>query len=145
MGFTPLMMAAYHGNVGALQTLLEQNADINAQMTAVDQTGKIRNATALHVAALQQHPRAVRALVIAGADVLLKDGNDDTPLHKTVHRGNQEIIDELLIEIPVYERASIRNCFAGVCVSILITLSGLMKMVQKENFLLTYVSYLSGI
>lgn len=115
MGFTPLMMAAYHGNVGTLQTLLEQNADINAQMTAVDQTGKIRNATALHVAALQQHPRAVRALVIAGADVLLKDGNDDTPLHKTVHRGNQEIIDELLIEIPVYERASIRNCFAGVC------------------------------
>ncbi len=61
LGWTPLLYAAYAGNVDLVAALVEAGADVNFRSTA----GK----TALIHAARQGHLEMVRILLAAGADV----------------------------------------------------------------------------
>ena len=58
---TPLMLAAFTGNVNAVKTLLDHGAEINAQQA--------RGQTALMWAASESHASVVKFLVDRGADV----------------------------------------------------------------------------
>ncbi|MGE3512317.1 MAG: ankyrin repeat domain-containing protein [Vicinamibacterales bacterium] len=64
-GETPLMAAARSGSAAAVTLLASHGADLNAQE-------QLRGQTALMWAADQRHPRVVRALVQAGADVTVR-------------------------------------------------------------------------
>lgn len=61
-GFTPLHMAAIHGNVEVMQLLLDHQADVNAR-------NKVYKWTPLHMAVKDEQKEAVVALLAAKADV----------------------------------------------------------------------------
>ena len=68
-------MAAFYGAPACVTLLLTRGGDaleLDAQ-TLDDRR------TALHHAALEQHPDVVRLLLLAGADPTIRDINGDTP------------------------------------------------------------------
>ena len=73
-----------------INKLIKLGIDVNAQ----DKEGW----TALHFAAQRQSVPAVKALLIAGADIEIKDSHGNTPLFRAVFnsQGSGEIITMLL-------------------------------------------------
>ena len=60
-GYTPLIIAAWHGNTGAVEMLLEEGADAFAK----DST----DMTSLHWAASHEHPEIVKLLLQDKCDI----------------------------------------------------------------------------
>jgi ankyrin repeat protein len=90
-GWTPLHLAAFHGDAEAVTLLLAQGTDPLARS---------RNAmanTPLHAAlAGAESELVVRALLAGGASAVLAAGSGVTPLHLAAARGNRALA-ELLI------------------------------------------------
>ena len=107
---TPLMEAAQEGHLDAVKLLLHSKASVNAQVE-----GGIMD-TALHCAVANNHVPITKMLLAARANITLQDNTLETVLHLVAYNGYQEIINELLLEIPVHEHEPIRNCFTGVCI-----------------------------
>ncbi|MDA7510873.1 acyltransferase family protein [Verrucomicrobia bacterium] len=70
-GATALSMAAYHGNVDAIEILISRGADVNAR----DRDGS----TPLHVAAMWGKTEAARILIENGVDLNAKNRLGETP------------------------------------------------------------------
>jgi ankyrin repeat protein len=78
---TPLALAVRRGDLQILQVLLNAKADVGYL---------------LHRTIENQDIKAVRLLVQAGADVLLRDSKGNQPLHVAAMRGLTEAVDVLL-------------------------------------------------
>jgi len=52
--------------------------------------------TALHMAAIKNHPQVAKRLLVAGADASGADSNLMTPLHLAAQHGHDSVIEELL-------------------------------------------------
>lgn len=88
-GDTPLITAIKAENIPAMQKLIEQGAQLNVL--------NVEEKTPLMVAIEEQNEPAVTVLVNnANTDLTAEDLNDDTPLHKAVEVGNQNIFNLLL-------------------------------------------------
>jgi ankyrin repeat protein len=89
LGGTPLLDAAWSGNLEITNLLLANGADVNARHTE-------GGSTALEYAVLTDRPTVVRALLAAKArlDIQYKDGQ--SVLHSAAARGNREVIDSLI-------------------------------------------------
>lgn len=87
-GWTPLQLAAFHGNQHAVEALLNHpNIQINKQTPL--------KATALHLAVSANHAGIVRQLLDAGACATLEDNQGKVPIELTENI-------EILEMIPVY-------------------------------------------
>jgi ankyrin repeat protein len=85
---SPIADAAMKGDVAAVQTLLQQKADVNA----VQSDG----ATALQWAAYRNNLALADALIAAKADVKLANHDGATALRLACENGNPEMISKLL-------------------------------------------------
>ncbi|KAG3099639.1 hypothetical protein PC122_g3472 [Phytophthora cactorum] len=84
-----LFDAAEVGNWHLIATLLRDNVvDVNG--VGINQT------SALHLAARNNHPNAVKELLARGADPSARTGDSYTALHIAVQAGNVECVKELL-------------------------------------------------
>jgi ankyrin repeat protein len=86
-GFSPLILAAYSGNLEMVQLLAYEGAAINHTSPM---------GTALMAAIVKNHFPVVQFLLEKGADVNLSDENGTTPLIFAVQFKNPEIIKLLL-------------------------------------------------
>ena len=68
---TPLHWAAFQGNAGAVQILINEGADINAPDATDD--------TPLHSAVWKGNPKVVQILIHYGANIDVTNYYDDTP------------------------------------------------------------------
>lgn len=80
---SPLHAAAYLGNMGAVNVLLDFGADARS-------TSHPRGCTPLHCAALGGHASIVRKLIDAGADEAAKDGRGRTAARYASRAGHAE-------------------------------------------------------
>lgn len=87
-GFTPLMTAAWNGDLSTIALLLSRGADINAQAQ--------RGQTALSHACWQGHEPIVNLLLAAKADANIAQANQETPLMVATWRGHAKIVQQLL-------------------------------------------------
>jgi ankyrin repeat protein len=92
---TPLHLAAYHGLLGITRTLVERNADINAQ----DMHGK----TPLYRIMGNMYPTSekiffdvAKFLLEHGADADAKDNDDSTVLHAASYYGGVKAVQLML-------------------------------------------------
>ena len=74
--WTPCMKAALGGQPGAMQLLIDANADLDAQ----NEKGTTALILAVYTSAEPQHVECVRLLLKAGADKQLKDSFEQTAL-----------------------------------------------------------------
>jgi ankyrin repeat protein len=89
MNETALMIAARHGNLGIVKTLLKAEANINARSRYGD--------TPLTAATYFCHPNVAEFLIEQGADVNAKnEGYGSTPLMLAAECNNVEIVKALL-------------------------------------------------
>ena len=70
-GYTPLMLAAYHGNIETATYLVNHGADLN---------GESKYGTPLMAAAIKGNAEIVRLLLSQGADLNKSDSNGTTAL-----------------------------------------------------------------
>jgi ankyrin repeat protein len=89
MGSTPLIDAAWSGNVEIARTLLQHGADVNA-------THREAGSTALEYAVLTGRTAVVKLLLAAGADTDRRYRYDQTVLHLAAARGFSEILALLI-------------------------------------------------
>lgn len=89
-GFTPLGLAAFFGQVEALEFLLSRGAEIDLVMDS-----RNRN-TALDAAAAANELRAVEVLLAHGADPNIQAAGGYSPLHKAANHGNVAMVKLLL-------------------------------------------------
>ena len=82
-GVRPLHMAAGHGHVAVVKTLVELGADKDA--SAVD------GATPLHKAAYNGHVDVVTTLVELGADIGALADSGETPLQLSIDKGHHHV------------------------------------------------------
>ena len=85
-GFTPLMAASRHGNLLAMEALLDAGVDPNRP---VAETGLV----AMHFAATG---KAVSLLFDHGASVSIRGENGLTPLHLVAREGTKEAVQALI-------------------------------------------------
>jgi hypothetical protein len=95
---TPLLSAAYNGDLEMVQVLLKYKADINARNS--------RGRTPLHFASKGDTwkdpyiapllPKVARLLLEHGADVNARANDQSTPLHRAVQFGRVEVVQVLL-------------------------------------------------
>eukprot|EP00249_Psilotum_nudum_P021651 c28188_g3_i1 orf=387-2627(-) len=98
--FSPLHFATRHGNVKALQKLLDQrNIDVNAQ----DKSGY----SAAMIAAQEGRIEALKVLVLAGADINAKNKKGETVLTLAEGSGNKEGCESVILD------ATLANVFKG--------------------------------
>jgi uncharacterized protein len=90
-GFTPLHLAAFFGNDGAAELLLERGADPNV----IARHASLQVAP-LHSAAAGGHAAIVQRLLAAGADANARQGGGFTPLHSAAQNGDRESAEALL-------------------------------------------------
>jgi ankyrin repeat protein len=83
-GVTPLMANAAQGSITAVNTLIEQGAEVDAK----DENGR----TALMYAVEQNRTEAAQALLAKGADVNVKDKFGMTSLKKAKQFGYKDTI-----------------------------------------------------
>jgi excisionase family DNA binding protein len=83
----PLIEAAYEGNTGQVQSLIEAGANVNEK----DAAGR----TALMIAANRGHTYVVQLLLERGADATVKDNNGQTAMEAAESRGFQRIVSML--------------------------------------------------
>ncbi len=88
LGFTPLHIASYPGNVELAKMLIMKGADVNGK----DNFGL----TPLHMASQQGHLELVELLIENGANVNDKESNGTTPLVGVLMTRNKEMINLLL-------------------------------------------------
>ncbi|MFT4668713.1 MAG: ankyrin repeat protein [Flavobacteriaceae bacterium] len=86
-GYTPLMLAAYHGNVETATYLVDQGADLN---------GESKYGTPIMAAAIKGNIDVVRLLLSQGADLNKTDSNGTTALLYTSIFSLNEIAELLL-------------------------------------------------
>lgn|GEM_PF-2167762 len=86
---TALMAAARHGQVQALQLLIDAGAKVDLR----DASGR----TALFYGVGSERSDAVLVIIKAGADVNAKDNNGKTPLVLAVEVGNRQIVQQLIL------------------------------------------------
>jgi len=87
-GYTPLMLAAYHGNVEAATYLVQHGADLN---------GESKYGTPIMAAAIKGNKDIVSLLLAQGADLNKADSNGTTALlYASIFSLNE--IAELLLE-----------------------------------------------
>ena len=77
---TPLMIAAHHNNLEALQILLKNGADVNLQSS--------EGVTALTIAIAKDHVAIFERLLEYSADINFVDNNGETMLFKCAAKGN---------------------------------------------------------
>lgn len=83
LGESPIHFAVMHSNFSALQTLLENGADVNA--------GNHYDRTPLHYAALKGNYDFVKMLVDFGANIYATDVRRSTPMHEAASMNNMSI------------------------------------------------------
>eukprot|EP01048_Picozoa_sp_COSAG05_P006654 COSAG05_NODE_442_length_9803_cov_28.091921_2_plen_490_part_00 len=92
-GFTPLLLAAWHGHAHVISCLLDAGADINRRL----QNG----ASALYLAARNGHAGAVGVLLQGGAEVefgATRHSDGSTVLHTAAKHGRLDVLRVLLEE-----------------------------------------------
>ncbi|WP_299556210.1 ankyrin repeat domain-containing protein [Seonamhaeicola sp.] len=115
-GYTPLILACYHGNESIVKFLLDKNCDVNSNSdngtplmaAVVKQNLNITNmllekkadpniadtngTTALHYATLFKQNEIAELLVRAGANYDLKDGNGKSAYDYALINNNKELL-----------------------------------------------------
>jgi hypothetical protein len=81
--------ACSKNDLAALHTLIERGEDVN-------QWDEIFGETPLHRVSRLRKPEAARLLIAAGADVNVRDEEEETPLHLACRYGQAEIAGILL-------------------------------------------------
>ncbi|TXG39332.1 ankyrin repeat domain-containing protein [Seonamhaeicola maritimus] len=118
-GYTPIMLAAYHGKENVVAFLLDKDVAINecsdygtplmaavvkghfniAQLLlekkANPNISDIKGTTALHYATMFQNLEIIKLLVTAGADVNLKNNVGKTPMDFGLASNNNDLINIL--------------------------------------------------
>ena len=87
-GFTPIHLAAKHGQVDVLNMLVEHGAEIEAKCN--------RGGTPLHHAVISSYAHVVSAILSKGAELMAADASGLTPLHHAATSGDVEVINVLL-------------------------------------------------
>ena len=87
-GHTPLLIAAFKGNLFALNALLESKADPDIQIDGV--------LTALFVASVEGHHQCVKLLLQSKSDPDIQDNEGVTALHAAAQHGHHQCVDLLL-------------------------------------------------
>ncbi|XP_059159705.1 ankyrin repeat domain-containing protein 50-like [Physella acuta] len=82
-----LLLAAYHGRVDILSSIIQHDADIN--------TADNRGTTALMFAVLANSPESITFLLENGASLNMKDNNGDTAMDIAIYSGYQKCVDVL--------------------------------------------------
>ena len=88
LGFTPLHIASYPGNIELAKMLIMKGADVNGK----DNFGL----TPLHMASQQGHLELVELLIENGANVNDIENNGTTPLVSALMTRNKEMVNLLL-------------------------------------------------
>lgn len=104
-GYSPLMLAAYHGHVDAVDLLLRTGADAKGR----DGSGN----TILMGAAFKGHLEVVRLLIQGGADMHARNPRGQTALHFAQMFGRSEVANYLKSQQQKPEGFSWRDFFAG--------------------------------
>lgn len=86
-GFTPLILASYHGNVEVATHLAKHVKDINV----ISDTG-----TALMAAVFKNDIRITKMLLDFNADVNITDANGTTALHYATRLSNEDLVKLLV-------------------------------------------------
>jgi len=89
-GWTPLHIAAFAGNAGNTELLINHGADVNSRAKS-----KFRN-TPLQTALLSGQYATAKLLLDHGADVLVRQAEGITPLHEAAQSGREDLIKLLL-------------------------------------------------
>lgn len=89
-GWTPLHLAAFFGQYGSAERLLDGGAVVDAFST-----NSIRN-TPLHAACAGGHEALALLLIDSGAGVALRDAGGHTPLHIAAENGLADLVRALL-------------------------------------------------
>ena len=87
-GYTAVHVAALHGHINVMETLLKHNADVNAE----DSTGQRRP---LHFAAGGRKTAMVKFLIRQGAQVDAEARNAVQAIHEASWSGSVEVLDAL--------------------------------------------------
>jgi cytohesin len=83
-GHTPLHMAAKHGRMGAMASLVDGGASLHH--------ASHRGDTPLHLASVHGHGNAVQYLVERGANINARGYQRSTPLHEAVWKDNASMV-----------------------------------------------------
>ena len=94
---TPLIIAAYNGNLKAVKILLRYKADIEARGTVKIGDEVMEGCTPLWTAAAAGHLDAVKLLIERNAEVGSRTSNGSTPLRAATFRGRLDIV-RILVE-----------------------------------------------
>lgn len=94
-GFTPLHFAVIFGHMNLVDLFLVHNAEVDTKATSRWCSGW----SALHIAVMSNQFEVIRRLLLAGADISVKDDYDDnTPLHLASSGGHEKMVQLLLNE-----------------------------------------------
>lgn len=89
-GWTPLHIAAFAGNAGTAELLINRGADVNSRATS-----KFRN-TPLQTALLSGQYATAKLLLDHGADALVRQAEGITPMHEAAQSGREDLVKLLL-------------------------------------------------
>jgi len=89
-GWTPLHQAAHYGHRAVVETLLANNADVNAR------SGNAMKNQPLHAAAAGRKVETARLLLEAGADPNATQASGFVPLHSAAQNGDRALVELLL-------------------------------------------------
>lgn len=87
MGFTPLILACYRGNVEVAKYLINNTKDLNYNSP---------EGTALSSLCINYNKELVEKILAKGADPNIQDSHGNTPLLWAVKRNNLELVSLLL-------------------------------------------------
>ena len=93
---TPLIIAAFNGNMDSVKILLEYKADIEARGTVKFDGEDFEGSTPLWAAAIPGHLDVVKLLIERGADVDGRNVKNSTPLRAAAYHGRLGIVNCLI-------------------------------------------------